>query len=78
MAFSQITKDQAYARSGGRCECRRKSHNHLFDRCATPLTRNSGEYHHITAVSVGGSDALSNCEYLCQSCHKRTDSYGRS
>ena len=35
------------------------------------------EFHHIVAESVGGKDTLSNCEFLCEECHKRTASYGR-
>lgn len=77
MPFSADTKAKAFRRSGGRCECARKGHGHA-GRCTTKLTSTSGEYHHITAVSRGGSDGLSNCEYLCKSCHSKTDSYGRS
>ncbi|MBR2994420.1 HNH endonuclease [Candidatus Saccharibacteria bacterium] len=35
------------------------------------------EFHHIVVESVGGKDTLSNCEFLCEECHKRTASYGR-
>lgn len=34
-------------------------------------------FHHITAVSSGGNNDLSNCEFLCEECHKNTSSYGR-
>jgi 5-methylcytosine-specific restriction endonuclease McrA len=74
--FSETVKAQAYRRSGGRCECIRKGHGHT-GRCATRLTQTSGEYHHVTAVAKGGSDGLSNCEYLCKPCHRQTPSYGR-
>lgn len=78
MAFSDTVKAQAFKRSGGRCECRRKSHKHILGRClAVLLTRSAGEFHHVTAASQGGSDGLSNCEVLCRSCHKNTTSYGR-
>jgi 5-methylcytosine-specific restriction endonuclease McrA len=30
------------------------------------------EAHHITAEDAGGKDILSNCEILCQQCHKMT------
>ena len=36
------------------------------------------EFHHKTAQSAGGYDTLSNCEFLCEECHKNTGSYGRS
>jgi 5-methylcytosine-specific restriction endonuclease McrA len=76
MAFSETTKDAAFRRSGGRCECSRDRHPHA-GRCTTRLTRQSAQFHHVHAQSQGGSDALSNCEVLCLTCHKATDSYGR-
>lgn len=76
MPFSEETKDEAFERSGGQCECERKEHDHT-GRCSSTVTRHSAEYHHITAESVGGSDGLSNCEVLCHDCHVATDSYGR-
>jgi 5-methylcytosine-specific restriction endonuclease McrA len=78
MAFSDSVKDSAFQRSGGVCECRRSAHTaHSSGRCATVVLRHTAEYHHVTAASVGGSDSLSNCEVLCLTCHKLTDSYGR-
>jgi 5-methylcytosine-specific restriction endonuclease McrA len=78
LAFSEATKDAAYARSGGRCECTRKDGLHQgYPRCPTRVTRHGAQYHHKTAESVGGSDSLANCEVLCLSCHRATDSYGR-
>jgi HNH endonuclease len=78
LAFSEATKDQAYARSGGRCECTRQDGLHQ-GRCPTRVPRRGQgvEYHHLTAESVGGSDGLSNCQVLCTRCHQRTASYGR-
>ncbi len=78
MAFSDEVKKDAFARSGGYCECRRKEHDHKGGRCWASLTTINTEYHHVTAQSVGGSDGLSNCEVLCSDCHVGTDSYGRS
>ena len=78
MPFSEETKKLAFRRSGGRCECRRKNHGHLFGRCAALLwSRRSAEFHHVNAEAGGGHDGLSNCEVLCPSCHKKTPSYGR-
>ena len=76
MAFSDTTKDVAYKRSGGRCECTRSSHINHTGRCSTKITRHGAEYHHKTSISAGGSDSLSNCEALCTTCHKQTRSYG--
>ncbi len=76
MAFSESIKDLAFARSSGRCECRRTTHNHSHGRCSVTVTRHGAEYHHITSQAAGGSDSLSNCEVLCVECHQATDSYG--
>ena len=89
MAFSETTVRQAWARSGGRCECQRKSCGHgtysgrcsqllLWDMRGNDYSSYGWEAHHKTAVSEGGGDYLSNCEILCMECHKNTDSYGRS
>ena len=78
VSFSDAIKRAAFRRSGGRCECRRASHKHPFGRCLSFfLTSRSAEYHHVHADSRGGGGGLSNCEVLCVSCHRRTDSYGR-
>jgi 5-methylcytosine-specific restriction endonuclease McrA len=78
MAFDQATKDAALKRAAGQCECRRIScpeHPNSY-RCPTKLVKGHYEFHHVTAVSSGGSDALSNCEVLCTPCHQQTQSYG--
>jgi len=82
MAFSDKTKDEAYARSGGRCECTRQHAGmadapHHGGRCTKAFTRQGNwEAHHKVAVSSGGSDNLSNCEVLCTKCHELTRTYG--
>jgi 5-methylcytosine-specific restriction endonuclease McrA len=75
MAFPQSVIDDVWRRSGGRCECTRKSCGHI-GRCNKPLTANNWDAHHKTAVSAGGDDTLSNCEALCLPCHKNTGTYG--
>jgi len=82
LAFSETVKDQAFKRSGGRCECNRQ-HNglsapHHGGRCPKTFTRYGGQWeaHHIVSVNSGGSDTLSNCEVLCLDCHKLTITYG--
>jgi len=77
MAFSDEVIRQAWQRAGGKCECRRTSHNHPYVRCNKELVwENSGregrgawEAHHISA---SGGDTLSNCEILCWDCHLKT------
>jgi len=80
MAFPESVVKQAWDRSGGRCECRRTTHGHS-GRCSRTLlwpsrgkeTSYGWEAHHINA---NGPDTLSNCEILCQDCHKKTRTYG--
>ena len=80
MPFPESVKDQAFARSGGRCECTRQHPNsptapHHGGRCSTTFTRHGAwEAHHAVA---GGLDTLSNCEAVCLTCHVLTGSYGR-
>jgi 5-methylcytosine-specific restriction endonuclease McrA len=77
MAFSDAIKDRAFQRSGGQCECNRKTHNnHPGSKCHTSITRHGAQYHHILSQDAGGSDGLENCEALCAACHLLTRSYG--
>ena len=74
MAFSEDTVKQAFARSGGRCECTRSSHPSHTGRCPETFTYGERgtkwEAHHRVAVSSGGDDSLANCEILCTKfCH---------
>jgi hypothetical protein len=79
MAFSEETKQAAFRRAGGQCECRRLSCNqHTTVRCQTSLVAYRWHEHHKTAVAAGGDDSLSNGEALCIPCHEQTASYGRS
>ncbi len=71
MAFPQSVKNQVMRRSGGRCECKRKSHEHS-GRC----NESGSEYHHVTSAEAGGPDTAKNCEFLCKPCHRGTRSYG--
>jgi hypothetical protein len=77
--FPESVKDQAFARSGGRCECNRMHAGlqapHHGGRCPRTFTRQGAwEAHHINA---DGPAVLSNCEALCTTCHELTRSYGR-
>lgn len=83
MAFSSDVINQAWQRSGGKCECRRTSHGHSYVRCNKELVfdnrgregRGAWEAHHVNS---NGSATLSNCEIICWDCHKKTGSFGRS
>jgi hypothetical protein len=80
MVFSDSVVKDAWNRSNGRCECTRQSCRHT-GRCNKTFrwesrgaeTELGWEAHHVNA---NGSDTLSNCEILCQTCHKATSSYG--
>lgn len=77
MAFSDRTRQQAYARAGGMCECAMSVCNHPLGRCFADL-RYGWHAHHRHSVSAGGDDSLSNCIAMCIPCHERTRTYGRS
>ena len=67
--FPDDVKTTVRRRSGGYCECTRKSCNHPRG-CSKKAT----EFHHKTQ---GGPGTASNCEHLCDACHKATRSYGK-
>ncbi|GAH97763.1 unnamed protein product [marine sediment metagenome] len=80
MGFADDVIESAWLRAGGQCKCTRIGHRHkgqcnqqLFKAARGKDTPLGWEAHHVTA---GGPDTLSNCEILCQSCHKQTGSYG--
>ena len=78
MAFSEATKDAAYRRSGGQCECTRQDGLHR-GRCPVRIPRTGPrvQFNHKHAARLGGGDGLTNCEALCTPCHQATASYGR-
>ena len=77
LVFSEEVVEAAWRRSGGYCECRRKTHEHSYTRCNKQLVKaNSGragrgcwEAHHLDASR---GDSLSNCQILCWDYHSRT------
>jgi len=75
MAFSEETKNQAWRRAGGKCECTLKTCSHHTGRCNSSLSK--WHAHHKVAVASGGDDTLSNCGALCVRCHENTRTYGR-
>lgn len=70
MAFPQFVVDQAWLDANGRCERCSKS---LLKSSRGSETEYGWEAHHKTA---GGDETVSNCEILCQACHKKTQTYG--
>jgi hypothetical protein len=72
--FSKETRDRAFARSKGQCECRRQGHNHN-GRCPKVVYRTTRVAFHLINRSMPST--LSNCEVLCIRCHRKTRSYGR-
>ena len=83
MPFPESVVKEAWKRAGGRCECKRTTHDH-YGRCYKQLTwenrgregRGAWDAHHIVSVSSGGTDTLSNCEILCWDCHTKTRTFG--
>jgi hypothetical protein len=77
MPFSEEVVAQAWERSGGQCECRRKTHSHFYIPCGKQLVwANRGKVGHggweVRHVTSYGGDMLSNCEILCWDCHEST------
>ena len=77
MAFPENVVEQAWKRSGGKCECKRWTHNYNYTKCDTQLVsairgqegQGRWEAHRINRK---GDDTLSNCEILCWDCYKRS------
>lgn len=60
--FTKKTKQEAYARSNGKCE---------NADCGVAFSpSNPAEYDHITEAYFDGDNSLINCEVLCRSCHR--------
>lgn len=74
MAFLESVVKQAWDKCGGKCESCRKE---LLWASRGSESMYGWEAHHKSATILGGADSLSNCKILCQSCHKKTSSYGR-
>jgi 5-methylcytosine-specific restriction endonuclease McrA len=59
-------REEAFARSGGLCECWTFSGEH----CLQSVTWQSGELHHIQSRAHGGSDVLENVAFIHAECHR--------
>ena len=66
-------RDEVFKRARGKCECKMKTCSRHTGRCNAML-RGEWEVHRITA---GGPYTLNNVVAMCQTCHRRTPSYGR-
>ena len=69
--FSAKTRDQAFARSCGRCEWREAG-----IRCDAILTSGNVEFDHILPLALGGESVLANAQALCKTHHKLKTSKG--
>ena len=65
-------RNDLHNRAGGRCQCRMSGCSHHSGRCNAML-RGAWEIHRITA---GGPYILSNVVAMCQTCHRKTPTYG--
>lgn len=70
MVFQNSVVDIAWIKANGQCE---RCGKELLKVARGKETALGWEAHHKIA---GGSDMTSNCEILCQECHKKTKSYG--
>jgi 5-methylcytosine-specific restriction endonuclease McrA len=66
MSFPESVQRLARQRAHGTCECANSSCPH-YGRCRLPAKA----FHHKKSVSAGGTEELSNCQYLCAACHQR-------
>jgi hypothetical protein len=72
MPFPLFVKNSVYYRAGGKCECVRSCDHHIGTRCNAVL-RGEWYAHYRKEESAGGDNSLSNCEALCQPCHKNRE-----
>jgi len=71
MSFTADIKDEAFARSQGRCECRRPQHAHKSGRCHHTVDRHGAQYHPVEHGESAGVDTVKNCRVLCAHCRVR-------
>ena len=60
-------REKVYDRSMGVCELKLKG-------CEWYAGWKSGELHHKVHRSLGGSDTIDNCLFVCKSCHRKEHS----
>ena len=75
MAFPDEIIRQAWERSGGQCECQKRTHAHFYVPCAKPLVwENRGKKGwggwDVKRIDASKGDTVDNCEVLCLTCYE--------
>jgi hypothetical protein len=75
VAFPEDIVRQAWERSGGQCECNRRTHKHFYTPCGKTLKYEKrgdiGEgAWEVRQLKTLDGDTLSNCEIICMECHE--------
>ena len=86
--FDNTVVKSRFEQAGGQCECTRSDCNPPHEeRCpqkfnwedrGTADNYEAWQAHHWVPQSIGGEDHVTNCRILCVSCHKETESFGKS
>lgn len=77
--FTKATRREAYARSGGVCECHRVPSLPTYRvGCGQALSSGNVFYEHVDPDGAGGKPTLENCAALVKTCWRiKTDTYDR-
>lgn len=77
--FSRLTKELAYGRSKGICECHRVWQLPTYDKgCGVALGPGNIFYEHINCDAISGDNSFDNCAVLVKTCWKlKTDTYDK-
>lgn len=71
--FPEEVIRQTWYQADGKCE---KCKKHLLLASRGTEGKYGWEAHHRISLASYGSNTMSNCEILCQECHKNTRTYG--
>jgi hypothetical protein len=74
LEFSSSTKREAYARSGGICECHRVPMLNRPEGCGLKLIDGGIFYEHINPDAIGPDNSLGNCAVLVRTCWREKTS----
>jgi hypothetical protein len=75
MAFSEAVVKEAWEKSGGQCECSRRTHRHFYTPCGRLLkfdqrgNVSEGGWE-VKEINGFGGDNAANCLILCMECHE--------
>ena len=76
LEFTAATKREAFARSGGICECHRIPWLNRPDGCGARLTAGNTFYEHINPDQIRQDNSLDNAAVLCKTCwREKTDTF---